>query len=220
MKVGTKSVLFGAHQFAIHPWFVLWAWWKLYGFPRDPRLWVAFIVHDLGYIGKPNMDGDEGEAHVFGGASILGWLFDFDRWGASWFGRSVGRAIARVWGQKPPGGSPSWYCFSFYHSRFMAKRYGTNVSQLCYADKLAIALTPAWLYLPMVRATGEIDEYMRMADDRNLVTDGRRGGKYSSMRTRTTEGERVWYADVQDYVRRWVDEHKDGRTDTWTPAQQ
>ena len=69
MKVGTKSVLFGAHQFLIHPPFVALAWWKLYGFPFDPRLWVAFYVHDIGYLGKPNMDGSEGESHVeLGGA--------------------------------------------------------------------------------------------------------------------------------------------------------
>jgi hypothetical protein len=72
----------------------------------------------------------------------------------------------------------------------------------------------------MVRATGEIDEYMRHADDRNLVVNGQRGGKYTSMRTRTTEGEAVWYRDVQDYVRRWVEEHRDMRPDTWTPGPQ
>ena len=37
MKIGTRSVLFGAHQFATHPWFVAAAWWRLYGFPWDPR---------------------------------------------------------------------------------------------------------------------------------------------------------------------------------------
>jgi len=45
---------------AVDGWFVAWGWWTLYGFPFDPRLWVAFFVHDLGYIGKPNMDGPEG----------------------------------------------------------------------------------------------------------------------------------------------------------------
>ena len=48
MKVGTKSVLFGAHAFWLHPFFVAVAWTRLYGFPWDPRLWVAFFVHDLG----------------------------------------------------------------------------------------------------------------------------------------------------------------------------
>lgn len=52
LPVGTKSVLFGAHCFLIHPLFVAAAWTKLYGFPRDIRLWAAFFVHDLGYWGK------------------------------------------------------------------------------------------------------------------------------------------------------------------------
>ena len=75
MKVGTKSVLFGAHCFLIHPFFVAAAWWKLYGFPWDPRCWAAFFLHDIGYLGKPNMDGIEGERHVLLGGRIMGCLF-------------------------------------------------------------------------------------------------------------------------------------------------
>ena len=78
MKVGTKSVLFGVHCFFLHPIFVAIAWTKLYGFPFDPRIWVAFFVHDLGYWGKPNMDGPEGETHVELGAKIMHFLFDID----------------------------------------------------------------------------------------------------------------------------------------------
>jgi hypothetical protein len=44
--------------------------------------------------------------------------------------------------------------------RNMAPQY----SHLCVADKLAIAITPAWLYLPMVKVTGEIKEYMKDAE--------------------------------------------------------
>ena len=51
MTVGTKSVLFGAHCFLIHGFFVARGWWTLWGFPWDPRLWTAFFVHDLGYLG-------------------------------------------------------------------------------------------------------------------------------------------------------------------------
>jgi len=51
MKVGTKGVLFGGHCFFIHPWFVALAWWRLYGFPFDPKLWIAFFVHDIGLLG-------------------------------------------------------------------------------------------------------------------------------------------------------------------------
>ena len=130
MKVGTKSVLFGAHQFALHPLLVTVAWWRLYGFPRDPRLWIAFAIHDLGYISKPNMDGPEGETHPEWAARIMGRLF-----------------------------GPEWHDFCLLHSRFYAKQLGRQPSRLCVADKLVIAMEPSWLYVPRVRLTGEIREY-------------------------------------------------------------
>ena len=49
MKLGTKSLLFGCHQFVLHPLFVLVAWWRLYGRPSW-RMVVAIIVHDLSLI--------------------------------------------------------------------------------------------------------------------------------------------------------------------------
>lgn len=190
MKIGTKSVLFGAHQFLIHPWFVAWGWWTLYGFPCDPRLWVAFFVHDLGYIGKPNMDGPEGEKHPELGARIMGELFD-----------PVTKRGDR------------WYYFSLLHSRYYAKTLGLQPSRLCMADKLAIALTPAWLYLPMVRATGEIDEYMAHAKHRIVgninITDEEKRRVVSSSQAE-------WYAGVRSYCRRWALAHRDGAVDTWT----
>jgi hypothetical protein len=194
MRVGTKSILFGAHCFVLHPWFVVAAWWKLFGFPFDPRLWVAFGVHDLGYIGKPNMDGPEGETHVELGAQIMEFLF------------------GKKWGD-----------FSRYHSRFYAKRDGVTPSRLCVADKLAIVLTPAWLYLPMARASGEIYEYMALAKKRNLAGEGKYVCMFVSPELHYvcmnlgTSNQREWYADVQKYLLRWVQEHKDGREDTWTP---
>lgn len=185
MTVGTKSVLFGAHCFCIHPWFVAAAWWKLFGFPWDPRLWVSFFVHDIGYWGKPNMDGPEGEEHPRVGANIMYHLFGMH-----------------------------WWSFCMFHSRFLAKKYGEKHSRLCTADKLAICLTPAWLYLPAVRLTGEINEYMKLARD---VTETN-AGKYSTMNIRT-DSQRLWYRDVQNYLRTWVEEHRDGRLDNWTPTQ-
>lgn len=130
MKVGTKSVLVGAHQFLLHPLFVAYSWYRLYGFPWDPRLWLAFFVHDIGYIGKPNMDGLEGEEHVLLGAKIMG-----------------------VFGKK-------WRDLSLYHSRFYAKRDNAEPSKLCYADKLAFTFTPAIIYVPMATWSTEIFEYM------------------------------------------------------------
>jgi|HubBroStandDraft_2_1064218.scaffolds.fasta_scaffold199261_1 hypothetical protein len=212
MKIGTKSVLYGAHCFFLHPWFVAAAWWKLYGFPWDPRLWVSFFVHDLRYIGKPNMDGEEGELHPFLGARIMGWLFDTHLWKSIWFANTVGRMLDKAFGEAPPGTiapgtTLTWYCFSLYHSRFLAKKYGSNPTRLCVADKLALCLTPRWLYLPMVRATGEIREYRKLAAE----------GKYASMKT-ARAGDREWFDAMVAYLRRWVDEHKDGKLDTWTPG--
>jgi hypothetical protein len=179
MRIGTKSVLFGAHCFFLHPWFVAAAWWKLYGFPWDPRLWVAFFCHDIGYLGKPNMDGAEGETHVELGARIMG-----------------------VFGKR-------WSNFSRYHSRFYAKKDGVQYTRLCVADKLAICLTPAWLYLPMVNWTGEIKEYMAMS-----AANG--NTKYAFMSI-DAKSQREWHANMCSYLRKWVAEHKDLKVDTWTP---
>jgi len=76
MRVGTKSVIFGVHAVWIHPFFVAWAWYQLNGFPWDFRLWVAFFVHDAGYLFKRDMEGFDGQRHVLLGGRIMGWLFD------------------------------------------------------------------------------------------------------------------------------------------------
>lgn len=197
MKVGTKSLLFGAHCFFIHPWFVAWSWWKLYGFPWDPRLWIAFFVHDLGYWGKPNMDGEEGEQHPYLGAKIMQFLFDkrfrvFNIWSDGTKGYVMRKKM-------------EWYHFTLYHSRFLAKKNNAQYSKLCVADKGALCITPAWLYLPMVKATGEIKEYMKYVE-RNC------NGEVEKQ-----DSELVWYRGVQAYVRKWVDEHKEIKEDKWTP---
>lgn len=215
MKIGTKSVLFGAHAFWLHPWFVAIGWWILYGFPWDPRLWVAFFVHDLGYWGKPNMDGPEGERHVHWGAQVMGTLFDARRWDHPWWARPISWLCNRVWGEY--AFQHSWFRFCFYHSRFMAKDYQEPVSKLCFADKLALVLTPWWLYLPMVNLTGEIHEYMKLADTRHAAGEPRIPGKYEGINVFSAD-QRQWYANVQEYLKHWVAEHMDGGEDTWTPC--
>jgi hypothetical protein len=184
MKIGTKSVLFGAHCFFIHPWFVAFAWYKLYGFPWDPRLWVCFFVHDLGYWGKPNMDGPEGERHVEFGADIM----------------------------KPFGWD--WYYMCQNHSRYWAKTCGQKPSRLCFADKLSLYYTPAWLYLPMVCATGEIKEYLKNAEKAD--SNHWKALNYIPEVEHRSVFLKRWYAQLQKYMHDWVYEHLDGRKDEWT----
>ncbi len=210
MKVGTKSLLFGVHCWFLHPFFVAAAWTKLYGFPWDPRLWVAFLVHDWGYWGKPNMDGAEGETHVELGAEIMGRLFDR----ISLKCREC-EGMGLYWdsdGGSHPEPMPAlcescarWQRFSLYHSRFYAKRDGEHFSRLCVADKLSFAMTPRWLYKIMAYASGEIHEYM----------DRTRDGKYARER-RSAESFEKWHADLLKYMDGWIAEHKDGARDSWT----
>ncbi|RLC88840.1 MAG: hypothetical protein DRJ03_00965 [Chloroflexi bacterium] len=49
MKQGTKSMLFGIHQFIIHPLFVTLAWKKRY--KRWPYMWelICIVLHDIGH---------------------------------------------------------------------------------------------------------------------------------------------------------------------------
>jgi hypothetical protein len=197
VRIGTKSVLFGAHAFWLHPWLLALAWWKMYGFPWDPRLWTAFFVHDLGYFGKPDMDGPEGESHPEWGAKVAWRLFDQ--------ANPLSRLMNAVFGAHSPDGR-DWWSFVKYHSRYLAKADGARYSSLCPADKLAIALEPWWLYLPRVIASGEIHEYM--GDAHRAHPDMPIFG-YSR---------REWFASVQGYCRRWAMEHRDGGSDHWTVA--
>lgn len=164
MTVGTKSLLFGAHAFWLHPFFVALAWWKLFAFPRDWRLWVAFFVHDIGYWGCPNMDGPEGELHPMTGAQIM----------------------LRV------TGDVSWYWFTICHSRFLAKNLRRPISKLCLADKLAFKLTPAWLYWILSSASGELHEYRRLASSGKYADAGIRGQNYFQWRRDTIRVLEAW----------------------------
>lgn len=187
MTIGTRSVLFGAHAFWLHPLFVARAWTRLYGFPWDPRLWVAFFVHDLGYVGKSDMDGPDGEKHPYWGAALV----------HRWFDRR----------------NDLWWRLVAYHSRYLAKKDHQPPSCLCFADKMALYLTPAWLYIPMVRATGELTEYMKLSrsisEHEPVVSPDVRDGLRSSDPYR-------WFHAVQLQTFAWVIEHLDKDEDTWT----
>lgn len=176
MRVGLKSLLGGAHGVALHPFFVCWGWTKLCGLPWDPRLWAAFVLHDIGYAFCTSMDGDEGEKHVVLGARIVGRLF-----------------------------GPKWESECFRHSRYWCQRTGLPISRLCLADKLAFALTPASLYLPMARWTGELAEYMERSRDRQA---GDKGFTPDELADLNSGDERRWLRGLQSYTLRWVDRHR------------
>jgi hypothetical protein len=131
MRMGTKSLLYGAHQFLIHPFFVMLAWLRLYGFP-GPGILLAIFVHDWGYWGVPSIEGEEGDRHP--------------EWAANLF-------------QKLGWSGLEGECR--FHSRFWANRMGKEPSRLCWADKLGVALYPAWLWVFLSKLTGEIHEYMQ-----------------------------------------------------------
>jgi len=70
MKQGSKSLLFGVHQFLWHPVTVYLAWCHLYGLP-NVRTMMCIFVHDLGYWGRGDMDGAEGVFHTEKGACMM-----------------------------------------------------------------------------------------------------------------------------------------------------
>lgn len=201
LNIGTRSLLFGVHQILIHPWFVALGWWKLYGFPYDPRLWVAFFVHDLGYWGMPNMDGAEGERHPHLGARIMGALFDVRGWRGDYWRDMLAIACNRLLGPcEKHTARGNWYCFTFYHSRYLSEQYETIPSRLCWADKMALVVTPWWLYRLLASATGELDEYMRGQGARDPA-NGRSA--------------RLWFENVRHVVLRAIDQSKRWELSTW-----
>jgi hypothetical protein len=129
--VGTRSLLFGVHQFIWHPWTVYRAWRYLYGSPTWKEVF-CILVHDLGYLGKVNMDGEEGSRHPEAGAELA----------------------LRILGE-------DHYKLVLYHSRHYANLKNELPSKLCWADKLSIIYDPKWFYLLRARSTGEIKEYRK-----------------------------------------------------------
>jgi hypothetical protein len=188
LPVGPRSILFGSHQFLVHPLMVIWAWKKLYGEWPDFRETVCIFLHDLGYVTQwcHDMDGAEGDTHPEWAATVAG----------RWFG-------------------PEYAALRRYHSRFLARRDGRNVSRLCAPDKLAGGSWPVWLFVLLGRLSGEIDEYMA----RSVPGSGE---KYVTMgpQLRYSPDRAEWYREVCAHLRAWAWEHRDGRYDTWTQGAQ
>lgn len=130
MTTGTKSLLFGVHQFLWHPVTVWLAWRQLYGRRPTWRETVCIVVHDWGYWGCDNMDGQRGSIHPVRGSVIANKLF----------GQEFGALV-------------------MWHSRTLAKRCGAKPSRLCWPDKMSMLFDPAPFYLFRARLSGELAEY-------------------------------------------------------------
>jgi hypothetical protein len=139
-------------------------------------LWCAFALHDIGYLDRVDMDGEDGERHVVLGARIMGRLF-----------------------------GPEWADECYRHSRYWSRRMGLPVSRLCLADKLAFAITPAWLYLPMARWTGELAEYMKRSKERQA---GDRSFTEEELLLLESGRPEDWLRGLQSYTLRWVEQHR------------
>jgi hypothetical protein len=151
MRMGTKSLLFGSHQFLLHPIMVAIGWRKVYGWwPKGWRTWVAIVTHDWGYWGKANMDGDSGKLHPLWAAARL----------ANWFAPKPTRSeIGTEVFEIKLSSNLFWFWFLAAHSRYSARALGWDPSPLMLPDKLATALLPVPVYAALIWLSGEWVEY-------------------------------------------------------------
>jgi hypothetical protein len=141
MKTGTKSLLFGVHQFIWHPITVYIAWIYIYKQIPSCREAICIFIHDWGYWGKPKMDDADGERHPELAATLAGKFLGI-----------------------------RFHDLCLYHSRHYARNKNTEPSMLCWADKLSIIFDPWWLYLPRAVASGELKEYRFIADATGFIS--------------------------------------------------
>lgn len=190
MKIGTKSLLFGVHQFAIHPIVVGRAWRALYG--RWPNLneWIAIVVHDLGYWGCPNMDGPEGRLHPVRSAKIA---YRIAR--VAWKLKNLLRPQVRY---EPGADIYAARCamLVLFHSREMVKIWKEEYpvecireSALCWPDKFSVCFEWPWFYLLRAKLSGEVYEFRA-----NAV----KAGKVSS--NSSLEDWFEWYANYTYFL--------------------
>lgn len=200
MKLGTRSVLYGYHAFWFHWLTVAIGWYKLYGFRRI-RIGTTTRTGALGVTLAVPVTASFFNVRLW----LAFFLHDLGYWGSPNMDGPEGERHPEWAARKMRGwfGEP-WGTFCLYHSRFYAKRDAAKVSALCYADKLAITFYPEWLMVRLVTWTGEVEEYMK---------DAKRQNEMEAPPPSVLE----WFRGVKTYVVEWVEEHKDGREDTWTP---
>lgn len=141
MTVGSKSLLFGVHQFIWHPITVLLAWRYLYkSWPNWKEL-ICIFIHDWGYWGCDTIDGTVGEQHPYFAA----------------------RLVSRL--------GPEYAEMVLLHSRHLAAKLEREPSKLCWADKYSIHYDPWWFYLFRAKLSGELKEYRTRASGKYVGKD-------------------------------------------------
>ena len=140
MKLGTKSLLFGGHQFLIHPALVLIAWVKLYkSFPSWRELGCIFI-HDWGYWGVDDLKGKRGDHHPEFGAKI------------------ATRLLGCEWGD-----------FILGHSAFYIARKDVAQSKLFAPDKYWHCMISLRFFKALTVLTGEFKYYRNIKHARQVA---------------------------------------------------
>ena len=139
MNIGTKTLLFGCHQFILHPIYTWLGWRKVYGPHYSSLIWIAFIMHDWGLWGMKEFDGPE-DNHTVRSAQI------------------VDNTCYKL--RLPFRSFWDLHCQVLNHSRFYASYMDRTPSQLCAADKVGTALMPSWLWAILAYLTGEGWVYM------------------------------------------------------------
>lgn len=157
MTTGTKSILFGTHQFFIHPFFVLLGWIKFFKEIPPFKVWVAIFIHDWGYWGTEKIISKEGAEH----SERSAWIIE------RWYYANMDHKEIYV-------GYPDWeklyydkrkdkywqmYNFIKYHGENFAEKDNHPLSPLYFADKLGAVMTPIWLNSILCVLSGESKEY-------------------------------------------------------------
>jgi len=187
LPVGSRSLLFGVHQFIWHPITVAVAWRKLYGKWPTFLESLCIVVHDWGYWGCPNMDGEQGKRHPVRGACLAAtWAARLVRWNR-WailipllvltksgrlalkdmiFEREFKSYISQIraaFNESAVKAAVNAYFLVLYHSRSLAKSDMKAPSRLCAPDKLCVLFDPHWFYWLRATLSGEGREFRQNA---------------------------------------------------------
>lgn len=146
MKIGTKTLLFGCHQFLIHPWYVYRAWKKIYKVRPDFWETVCIVIHDWGYWGCSDIDGPEGEEHPSRIVHMIYWI-------------TLDKYINHIFNVNKYAVDDKIVPLCLYHSHTMADKMERGVSKLYWADKLGTVSMPPRLWVWFGKLTGEMGEY-------------------------------------------------------------